>query len=140
MAQVEFHDYSIEVKEALADAAYASLEEAAGEIESQVKRNTKVDTGQLKNSWSHRVTGSMMAGEHEARIGSPLESAIWQEFGTGEFALNDDGRKGGWFYEDKWGVGHFTYGQKPRRSLYKAYTKLKNRIIKMIQERFKGLG
>ena len=140
MAKVEFHDNTIKVQEAMADIAFSSLEEAAGELESQVKRNTAVDTGQLKNSWRHRITGSMMAEEYEAQIGSPLENAIWEEFGTGEHALYGDGRKGGWFYEDVWGVGHFTHGKKPRRAFHKAYTSTKNKIIKMIQDRFKGLG
>ena len=26
-----------------------------------------------------------------------MENAIWEEFGTGEYALNGDGRKGKWY-------------------------------------------
>ena len=139
MADVKFNDYSIEVKEVIAELAYKALEESAGELESQVKRNTAVDTGQLKNSWTHRVTGSTMANEYRAEIGSPLENAIWEEFGTGEYALNGNGRKGGWSYkDDKWGVWWHTMGKKPRRPFYKAYTTLKNKLIKHMQDIFKG--
>lgn len=138
MADVKLFDYTVEVQGVLAELAYRALEEAAGELESQVKRNTKVDTGQTKNSWTHRVTGSMMAGEYKAVIGSPMENAIWEEFGTGEYALNGDGRKGGWFYEDEEGVGHFTHGKHPRRPFHNAYTSMKNRLIKHMQNVFKG--
>lgn len=133
---VEFKDFTIEVKSALTDLAQRALEEAAGELESQVKRNTAVKTGQTKNSWTHRVQSS--GEQHTATIGSPMENAIWEEFGTGEYALNGDGRKGGWYYEDEKGNGHFTHGKHPRRPFYKAYTTLKNRLIKHIQSVFKG--
>jgi hypothetical protein len=138
MAKVEFIDHTEEVEGLIAELAYRALEESAGELESQVKRNTRVDTGQTKNSWKHRVTGSMMAGEYKAEIGSPMENAIWEEFGTGEYALNDDGRKGGWFYEDEKGNGHFTRGKKPSRAFHRAYTSLKNKLIRHMQEIFKG--
>ena len=138
MADIKLFDYTIEVQEALAECAYRALEEASGELESQVKRNTAVDTGQTKNSWTHRVAGSMMAGEYKATIGSSVENAIWEEFGTGEYALNGDGRKGGWFYVDEKGDGHFTHGKHPRRPFYKAYTSLKNKLIRRMQDIFKG--
>ena len=138
VAEVKFIDHTEEVQGLLADIAEAVLEEVAGELESQVKRNTRVDTGATKNSWTHRVTGSMMAGEFKAEVGSPLENAIWEEFGTGEYALNGNGRKGGWFYEDEEGVGHFTHGKPPSRAFHNAYTSLKNKLIRHIQNAFKG--
>lgn len=118
------------------DTAYSVLEEVAGELESQVKRNTAVDTGQTKNSWTHNVKSTKE--QYTATIGSPMENAIWEELGTGEYALNGDGRKGGWFYVDEKGNGHFTHGKHPRRPLWKAYTTMKNKIIKRIQDAFKG--
>lgn len=134
---VKFEDFSIEVKTAMSDLAYRALEEAAGELESQVKRNTAVDTGQTKNSWTHTVKSS--GDEHTATVGSPLENAIWEEFGTGEYALNGNGRKGGWAYKDrKTGKTIWTHGKHPRRPFFKAYTALKNRLIKHIQDVFKG--
>lgn len=136
MADVKFQDYSIEVKGVLNKLAYSVLEEVAGELESQVKRNTAVDTGQTKNSWSHYVRTSK--DEYTATIGSPLENAIWEEFGTGEYALNGDGRKGGWSYKDEEGHWHHTMGKHPRRPFYKAYTAMKSKIIKHIQETLKG--
>jgi hypothetical protein len=138
MADVKLFDYSVEVQSALAELAYQAVEEACGELESQVKRNTKVDTGQTKNAWTHRVVESMMAGECRGTVGNSMENSIWEEFGTGEYALNGNGRKGGWFYEDEWGIGHFTHGKHPRRPFHNAYTSLKSKLIKHMQDIFKG--
>ena len=132
---VEFHDYSIRVKEAIDSKINAVLEECAGEMESQVKRNTRVDTGKTKNSFRHYVDQE----QHVATIGSSDENAIWEEFGTGEHALNGNGRKGGWSYKDAEGEWHHTMGKKPSRAFHKAYTSLKNKIIKRIQDSLKGL-
>ena len=132
---VEFHDYSIEVKAAMSDRINAVLEECAGEIESQTKRNSRVKTGKTKNSFQHKVVDS----DHIAYIGSNEENAIWEEFGTGEYALNGDGRKGGWAYVDEKGKRHFTYGKRPSRAFWNAYTSLKSAITKRIQNSLKGL-
>ena len=136
MSKIKFHDYSEEVKGVMAELAFASVEEACGELESQVKRNTAVDTGETKNSWTHRVTET--DGQCVGSVGSDKENSIWEEFGTGDHAMNGDGRKGGWFYVDEKGNGHFTHGKKPRRPFHNAYTTLKNKLIKFIQDRFKG--
>lgn len=133
-SKVEFQDFSIEVKAAIEDAGIAFLHEAAGELVSQVARTSPVDTGQLKNSWQYKVDESEM----EATVGSPLENAIWNEYGTGEFAVNGDGRKGGWVYKDEDGF-HFTRGKKANRTFSTAFTKLKPKIIKAAKERFGDL-
>lgn len=132
---VRFEDYSIQVIGEVNDRINARLEEAAGEIESAAKRNTRVDTGQTKNAWSHYVD----TDSHTAYIGNPLENAIWEEFGTGEHALKGNGRKGGWYYVDEEGNGHFTRGKTPSRAFHKAYTALKNKIIRMLENSLKGL-
>ena len=139
MADVKFEDYSIEVKTAIANRIDAVLEEVAGELESAVKRNSRVDTGKTKNSFRHKVTGSVMAEHYEAIIGSSDENAIWEEFGTGEYALHGDGRKGGWVYQSPKGEFYFTRGKTPSRAFWHAYTSLKNKLINRIQNSLKGL-
>jgi hypothetical protein len=134
-SKVEFKDYTIQVQNAIDDRINAVLEECAGELESQVKRNSRVRTGKTKNSFRHVVDEE----NHIATIGSGEENAIWEEFGTGEYALKGNGRKGGWFYEDEKGDGHFTYGKKPSRAFWKAYTSLKAKLINHIQNSLKGL-
>ena len=135
MADVIFEDYTIKCQGAMDDKINAVLEECAGELESQVKRNTRVDTGKTKNSFRHHVDDD----SHTATIGSDYENAIWEEFGTGEYALEGNGRKGGWFYVDAKGDGHFTYGKRPSRAFHNAFTSLKTKIINRIQNALKGL-
>lgn len=122
---VEFHDNRIEVKAAICDAVTAFLHEACGELEAQTKRNSKVKTGQTKGSYGYVVDETELTGY----VGSDYNNAVWEEFGTGEYALNGDGRKGGWRYVDAEGRGHFTYGKKPRRPLFRAFTALRTKII-----------
>lgn len=132
---VEFKDFSVQVKGALNDAAIAYLYEAAGELEAQTKRNTRRgSTGQTANKWTYTVDESNL----EAQVGNPLENAIWEEFGTGEYALNGDGRKGGWVYKDDKGKWHHTYGKTPNRALHSAFTSLKPALIRKAQEVLKG--
>ena len=131
---VEFADYTIKVKDAMDDAINAVLEECAGDIESQAKSNSRVDTGKTKNSFRHKLDKA----EHVAYIGSDYENAIWEEFGTGEYALNGDGRKGGWAYKDpKTGETIWTHGKKPSRAFWNAYISLKSAIIQKIQNALK---
>ena len=132
---VEFTDNSAKVKDALNDAVIAYLYEAGGELEAQVKRNTRVGSGQLKNSWNYIVDES----KGETVIGSPLENAIWEEFGTGEWVVNNDGRKGGWYYKDDEGKWHHTYGKEPNRAFLSAFNSLKNALIRRAEEVLKGL-
>ena len=139
MADFKFEDYSIEVLSAIGEKVEATLEECAGEIESQTKRNSRVDTGKTKNSFQHKVTGSVMAGQYIANIGSSEENAIWEEFGTGEHALLGNGRKGGWVYQDVYGEFWRTNGKTPTRAFWKAYTALRDKIISRIQDSLKGL-
>ena len=132
MSNIEFHDYSMNCMKALKEAGVAFLEEAGGEVESQTKRNCAVKTGKTKGSFQHQVDeGSMMV-----QIGSNYENAIWEEFGTGEYALEGDGRKGGWYYTDEQGERHFTLGKTPNRALFNAFTSLKEAIIKEAERRF----
>lgn len=131
---VQFTDNSARVIAALDDAVIAYLYEAGGELEAQVKRNSRVGTGQLKNSWAYKVDES----KGECVVGSPLENAIWEEFGTGEYALHGDGRKGGWYYQDDKGKWHHTYGKAPHRAFQRAFNSLKNALISRAEQVLKG--
>lgn len=130
---VEFHDYSIKVKAAMRAKKEQFLEEAGVEVESAARRNSRVASGQLKGSWAHTVNGD------EVTIGSPLQNAIWEEFGTGEYA-ESGGRKGGWVYRDAEGNFHFTLGKRPNRTLQKAFASTKGKIINRAKQIFGELG
>lgn len=122
---ITFEDNSIKIKQVLNKQCISYLYEAAGELEAQVKRNTAVDSGQLKSSWTHHVSEAGLT----ATVGSPLENAIWEEFGTGEYALNGDGRKTPWVYQDRNGQWHKTTGKYPKRAFQKTFTNLKPKLI-----------
>ena len=136
VAEIKFFDYSDKVKAALESVALSTLEEVTGELEAQVKRNTVVKTGQTKNSWKHKVTQD--GQKYEGIVGSDYMNAVYEEFGTGEYALEGNGRKGGWFYVDDKGDGHFTHGKRPRRPFWNAYTTLKQSLVRHMQDRFRG--
>ena len=133
---VLFEDYSKDVINKINSLGVKWLEEASSEIESQTKQNTKVDTGKTKGSWEHRVDANKL----EAIVGSRYDNALWEELGTGIYALNGDGRKTKWVYKNpKDNKFYATAGKKPRRALFNAYTSLKNKLIRSAQERFKRL-
>lgn len=114
MAEVKISDNRLQVMSALNGKVLAFLEEAAGELESQVARNTAVDTGDLKKSWRHVVVGET------AIVGSPSENAIWEEYGTGRYAVEGNGRKTPWRWKDRDGHWHTTHGKPPKRAFLRA--------------------
>lgn len=126
MADVEFIDNRVVVKRALEDAVGKYLIEASGELVGKSARNSRVKSGQTKGSYKANVDEN----NGTAYIGSNLENAIWEEFGTGEYALHGDGRKGGWVYQAPKGEFYFTKGKKPNRPMHNAFTALKNKLIK----------
>lgn len=132
MAEIQFEDNRVRVMDAISGAVAAFLEETAGELEAEVKRNTRVDTGQLKGSWRHTVNEA----DAEALVGSSLENALWEELGTGEYALNNDGRQSPWRYQDRKGKWHTTTGKRPSRALHSAKGACEPRIIRAAKEKF----
>lgn len=136
MADFEFKDNSLQIKAEINEALIAFLVEVAGEIVSQTKRNSRVDTGQTKRSYEYVISRD----ELKATIGSQLENTVWEEFGTGEYALDGNGRKDGWYYCDEKGNWHFTKGKKPNRPLYNAVEKVKPKLQKALETKLKGVG
>lgn len=133
---IEFEDNRVRVKQALFDAGEAFLHEAAGELQARTRRNSRVDTGQTKGSYEYKIDAG--AEEQTCQIGSNLENAIWEEFGTGEYALHGDGRKGGWIYQTPKGEFYYTKGKTPNRPLHNAFTALKNKLIRRYGEILKS--
>lgn len=163
---VKFQDYSIDVKAELDGAAEAWLYTWANEIASQAKRNCAMDGEQgtqLRGSYAALVD----EGAGKAQVGTPLEAGFWEEFGTGEYAVHKDGRKGWWIYiegESSMGGGQTyrtqeeaesmaayirakyhknavaTNGRKPNHTLEAAFTVTSPKAIADAEKRLKGLG
>lgn len=161
MANVEFTDNSIKVKEAMTAAALKWLEESAIVIHGEVVRTSKtgkVNGGNTRQKWKVVVDEKKM----ESTVGNTEENALWEEFGTGEYAREGKGRKGGWYIPIGEGEGQipqavvdaygfkvvhgkdgvdfaFTKGKKAKRTLHNAYTKKKAGITRRAKEIFGGM-
>ena len=117
---VEFTDNSMQVKSELEEACIAFLYDAAGELRSQTVRNSRpVKYGQqdVKNSWDYIVDEDKL----EAVVGSSLEAAYWEELGTGEHAVDKDGRPSG---KGRPGWWVYVEGNDKPRANQKMYTEL----------------
>lgn len=89
-------------------------------------------TGALRRSITSKV--ELTGNSIEGIVYSPLEYAPYQEFGTGLFAENGNGRKTGWAYEDeKTGETIFTRGNRPHPFLRPAVNENKDKIIQIIK-------
>ena len=132
---LEFVDNSVQVKDAIEAAAIKWLHEAGGEIQAQAMRNTRVDTGKTKQSWEYKVDTDAL----KVTIGSNEQNAIWEECGTGQYAIKGNGRKTPWSYQDRNGKWHTTRGKKPTRAFFKAYTMNKSKLKKSFESAMKGI-
>lgn len=98
---IKLTDNTGALKAAVKKVALKWLEETAGELEAQTKRATTSDTGQTKGSWEHDVDASAM----EAYVGSANINAIYEEYGTGEYALEGNGRGTPWYVPETAATG-----------------------------------
>ena len=167
MAEVEFIDFSAEVIEGMEAALIAGLHEAAGELATMTIRNSrqghKYGNIQATALWDHAVD----EGALTAQVGSPHEAGYWEEFGTGEHALNGDGRKGWWVYVEGQDSGkggksysskaeaeeaalflrkvkgldaYATNGIDPNRPLHRAFQSGQPVVQAILESKLKGLG
>ena len=93
---VTFNDYSDEVLEAFSEACLRALERCGQQAEGYAKDLVPVDTGNLRNSISHKVDPA----EPAAYIGTNSEYAAYVEFGTGQYSSIGGGTpKDHWVYK-----------------------------------------
>ena len=55
MTNIQFNDNRVEIKNIINEKCFNLLEGLSAEIESQVKKNTREDTGNTKRAWQHIV-------------------------------------------------------------------------------------
>ena len=102
--KVDIYDHSTEVLAALQAAAERALEKCGLVAEGYAKRLVPVDTGNLRNSITHKVDPA----EPAVYIGTNSEYAAYVELGTGEHYPG--GRPTPWKYQDANGHWHWTNG------------------------------
>lgn len=103
---VKFIDNSEEIKDNMKNALLRALEKIGMTAEKYAKRLCPVDTGNLRNSITHRVDEE----EPAAYIGSDMEYAAYVELGTGKYYPG--GRPTPWAYQDAKGNWRWTAGNK----------------------------
>ena len=91
-----------------------------------------VDTGALRADT--KSLGSKVIGDEvHGAVGNTLDYALYHHQGTGIYALNGDGRKTPWVYEDpKTGEKIYTRGSKPNPYLKDTIEQEQSTISKML--------
>ena len=109
----------------------SAMQQACNLVESAAKDKAPKDTGALRRSITSKVevTGNSIEGI----VFTPLEYAPYQEYGTGLFAENGNGRKTPWVYMDDKGNYHYTRGQHPQPYMRPALEENKDKIINIIK-------
>lgn len=102
--KIEITDNSGQVLSEFRAAVLRALERCGSEAEGYAKDLCPVDTGNLRNSISHKVDESASA----AYIGTNAEYAAYVELGTGKYYAG--GRSTPWVYQDAQGNWHRTAG------------------------------
>lgn len=139
-ANMEFTSNLTAAKSKLENAQRAGLLAALLVVERYAKQYSRVGRsggGATRDSYSHEVQGG---GEAEllGAIGSDMMNAVYEEYGTGEFAEAGNGRKGGWVYYDPVdGEFYFTYGKKPNKPLRRAGAVSRKEIQEIIGQHYK---
>ncbi len=136
MAVLMENDFAA-ARTALAAAVADFLTDSGSRLQADIRTLSRVDTGQTRQSYTFRV--KLVPGAGSMEIGSPLENALYEEYGTGEYALGGDGRKGGWVYRDGEGNFHHTRGKTPNRPMEQAYRQEASALVPLLEEKLKRM-
>ena len=123
---ITFRDNSKEFLDAFNAATERALEKCGLAAENFAVRLVPVDTGNLRNSITHKVV------ENEVYIGTNNEYAAYVELGTGKYA--EGGRKDPWVYQDEEGRWHHTDGQRAQPYLKPAVADHKQTYRNIIKD------
>ena len=129
---VVFKDYSADVLNEFHDAVLRALERCGEQAEGYAKDLAPVDTGNLRNSISHKVDD----GEPAVYIGSNTSYAPYVELATGIYA--DGGRPTPWVYQDDAGNWHWTRGNPAQPFLAPAVKNHAQTYSNIIESELKG--
>lgn len=125
---IEFTSHAPEVKAAFEAACLRALERCGLQAEGYAKDLVPVDTGNLRNSITHRVDDA----EPAVYVGTNNEYAAYVELGTGIYA--EGGRQDPWVYQDDEGKWHRTSGQEAQPYLKPAVADHKQTYRNIIKD------
>lgn len=109
------------------------LDKTADMIKEKASENTAVNTGKTRSGWGKNINYS----QKSATIGNVHKNAVWEEFGTGRYAQNGNGRKEGWKYKGDDGNFYFTNGKLPKHAFQRAFEQNQNKAVFLAQKIFK---
>lgn len=128
---VQFTDNSDEIRAAFEAACLRALERCGQQAEGYAQDLAPVDSGNLRNSISHKVDPN----EPAAYVGTNSEYGAYVELGTGKYY--PAGRKTPWSYEDANGDWHTTTGQEAQPFLKPAVEDHKQTYRNIIEDEMK---
>lgn len=106
-------------------------QKVVGFAKKNISTEKRVDTGQYRNSITHRVK----ADEKAVYVGSNLMTAVYNELGTGKYATDGKGRPGYWVYVVG---GDESYRSAHRSTERKIYTlQQAQKIVAIMNKKFK---
>lgn len=135
MAEIKL-DNSNWIEDAIRDIAISYLKEVSMELVAQAEKNSIDFAAKTSGTWDYSVNEENL----ESQVGSPHESAVWEEFGIGEYALDSNTEKDEGADADKDGENSPMEDKQPSRTLWKAYQTHKPKMIKRAEDVFKELN
>lgn len=129
---IDFKDNSQAVLKAMQQAVEKALEKCGLVAEGYAKKLAPVDTGNLRNSISHKVDPE----EPAVYIGTNAEYGPYQEFGTGIYT--EGGRDTPWVYQDEKGNWHWTRGNKAQPFLKPSVADHQKQYSQIIEQELKN--
>lgn len=109
-----------------------NMELTLDHVAEKAKEKVGVDTGALRAD-TRSLGVEIVGDEVHGAVGNSLEHAIYHHQGTGIYAVNGDGRKTPWVYEDpKTGEKIYTRGSKPNPYLKDTIEQEQSTISKLL--------
>ena len=109
-----------------------NMEQTLDHVAGKAKEKVGVGTGALRAD-TRSLGVEIVGDEVHGSVGNSLEHAIYHHQGTGIYAVNGDGRKTPWVYEDpKTGEKIYTRGSKPNPYLKDTIEQEQSTISKLL--------
>ena len=109
-----------------------NMELTLDHVAGKAKEKVAVGTGALRAD-TRSLGVEIVGDEVHGAVGNSLEHAIYHHQGTGIYAVNGDGRKTPWVYEDpKTGEKIYTRGSKPNPYLKDTIEQEQSTISKLL--------
>ena len=109
-----------------------NMEVTLDHVAEKAKEKVGVGTGALRAD-TRSLGVEIVGDEVHGAVGNSLEYAIYHHQGTGIYAVNGDGRKTPWVYEDpKTGEKIYTRGSKPNPYLKDTIEQEQSTISKLL--------